>query len=418
MQERNSRNTGSNQRGRSTQRTSDRHPTRSTSANPNRTRTANRTSTQTASGQEVKKTNSREGLSYKKNRSPSSIKRAEAKKQAKKQAVQNGITNAVGNVSQIGKDLAIKDRKFNPILIFVAIIIVAIILLSVIFNLKGSSNSTELASSKDISAGVSFIQGLEAKDVDSIETVIKQKKKAKNIEALKNGTMSVWAQFDDSVILGDSRAVGFYYYDFLSTDRVLAEAGSTILAIDDHLEEIKKLKPSNVFLCYGLNDVSIGIWENTEEYCTSMKEQMQKIWDVCPTCTIYISSIIPATDPAFDTSSAWRDIPEFNTALQKMCDENGWPFIDNSAVVEEYKDHYQPDGIHLETVFYEPWALNMISYVMDWEESHSSGTTNNTTSTVTDSSETSSSDDTSSSSTEDDDIDDEDDDIDLDDLDE
>ncbi len=342
---------------------------------------SNRSTSNSSQRSGTRAANSNVGLSYKKNRSPASAQRANSRKAAQQKARKQNAAKAANYAANIGKNIAKKGKSKNPIVIAVGVLVIVIILLIIIFNNVGSGDSTPVSSSKDITSGVNYIKELEGKSVDAIESDIQQRKKIQRLEALKNGTMSVWAQFDDSVILGDSRAVGFYYYDFLPEDRVLAEAGNTILNIDDHLEELKKLNPSNVFICYGVNDIG-GFYDSTEDYCNDMKTQMQKIWEQVPNCTIYISSIIQCVDPAFDTSSAWRRIPEYNEALKKMCDENNWPFIDNDAVVEEYKDHYQPDGIHLEPVFYEPWALNMISAVMDWEAKQSGDTSASSQSTT------------------------------------
>ncbi|MDO4459561.1 MAG: GDSL-type esterase/lipase family protein [Clostridia bacterium] len=312
-----------------------------------------------------------EGLQYRKNRSPASQRRAAQRKAAKKQARKSTLENIITGFKNLVVNTLFKNGKLNTKALAVPVGVIAlIILISIISNVSGSSNNI-VKSSRDINEGVAYIKGLEAVDTSEIEATIQHRKKMQRLEALQNGTMSVWAQFDDSVIMGDSRAVGFYYYEFTPEERTLAEAGATILAIDDHLDDLKRLNPSNVFVCYGLNDISIGIWDNKEDYCQSMKEQVEKIKSVCPNATVYISSIIPATDPAFETSTAWLQIPEYNDALKAMCEDLDWPFIDNSDVVEEYKDHYQPDGIHLETVFYEPWALNMISEVMDYESAHS-----------------------------------------------
>ncbi len=405
MQERNTR---SGNRERSAQ------SPRNGSASRNGTSRNNSYNARQNSGRSVR---TNEGLSYKKNRAPGSAERSKARKASQQKTRKENINKAANYAAKTGKKVVKSSQKVNPAVLIAGAAAAIVLILVIIFASKGSGDSTPLTSSKDIESGVNYIKELEGKSVDAIESDIRQRKKAQRIEALKNGTTSVWSLFDDSVILGDSRAVGFYYYEFLPQERVLAEAGNTILNIDDHLEEIKKLNPTNVFICYGVNDIG-GFYDDTETYCSDMKEQMQKIWQQAPNCTIYISSIIPCTDPAFDTSSAWRRIPEYNEALKKMCDENGWPFIDNDAVVEEYKDHYQPDGIHLEPVFYEPWALNMMSTVMDWEEQHAGGTSSSGTTSITssessvssDASDSSESSDSSSSSSDNEDESDDDDD--------
>ena len=46
--------------------------------------------------------------------------------------------------------------------------------------------------------------------------------------ALLDDIDTVWQEFSDAVILGDSRAVGFSYYSFLDASRVLASSGERI----------------------------------------------------------------------------------------------------------------------------------------------------------------------------------------------
>ena len=52
------------------------------------------------------------------------------------------------------------------------------------------------------------------------------------LEQLESGQINVWSLFDDAVILGDSRVVGYEFYDFLPDERVLAEGGATIRNVE------------------------------------------------------------------------------------------------------------------------------------------------------------------------------------------
>lgn len=49
------------------------------------------------------------------------------------------------------------------------------------------------------------------------------------------------------MILGDSRAVGFSYYQFLPENQVLAKNGATIDDIPDYMDQIVALNPSSIF---------------------------------------------------------------------------------------------------------------------------------------------------------------------------
>ena len=45
--------------------------------------------------------------------------------------------------------------------------------------------------------------------------------------------------FQDYALLGDSRAIGFYYSEFLEESRVLADGGNTVVVIEHNLDVIK-----------------------------------------------------------------------------------------------------------------------------------------------------------------------------------
>lgn len=180
------------------------------------------------------------------------------------------------------------------------------------------------------------------------------------IAAIENGETDIWGEFHDFVILGDSRAVGFYYYDFLDKSRVLAGGGDTILKIGEHMSEIVALQPRYIFLCYGLNDVSIGIWNTKEEYVADLMDYIADLRENLPDAVIVVGSILPARDPAFELSSKWYQIPDFSAAIATACAENGVIFVDNTEICDTYADYWQPDGIHVRPEFYPYWARNLI----------------------------------------------------------
>ena len=186
---------------------------------------------------------------------------------------------------------------------------------------------------EEVKAGVQYLKELESKDINSVEADVKAVKKQSQIDAIEAGELSLWAQFSDYVIFGDSRTVGFSYH------------------------------PSYLFLCTGLNDVSIGYWNTPEEYVTAYEEVVQELMSKLPDTDIYINSIFPAQDPAFERSSKWLEIPDYNAALKEWCEEKGYHYIDNTQVYEEHRDLYESDGIHFRKDFYQYWAMNILAEV-------------------------------------------------------
>lgn len=200
------------------------------------------------------------------------------------------------------------------------------LLLALLLPLWGCAQEETL--SPEVSEGVAYLEALERKDPAVVDAVLEQRRKEELererdeiMDALTSGDRDVWSMFQDYVILGDSRAVGFWYYDFLDKERVLADGGHTIRNIEPYLEDIKALDPSYIFLCYGLNDVSIGYWDTPEEYAEEMVQRVQMLNEAVPNALVVVSSILPAFDPAFETASVWRKIPDFSAAVEEACEK-------------------------------------------------------------------------------------------------
>lgn len=263
----------------------------------------------------------------------------------------------------------------NKPLPFFGILILFVILIIVIAIKLGTRARGPEEVAIDLQSGIAYLQALEDADPGPVENKLKEQRqlemkqqREERLNQLLTGEVSVWTMFEDYVLLGDSRAVGYEYYEFLDQDRVIAEGGATIRDLSNSIPDIKALNPSYIFLCYGLNDVSIGYWNTPEEYVTEFKSVLQDIHRELPNAKVFVSSILIARDPAFELSSAWYNIPEFSAAVGEMCDTMDHVyFVDNADISETYADLWDSDGIHLNKEFYPYWAANMIMEVYDSE---------------------------------------------------
>lgn len=258
-----------------------------------------------------------------------------------------------------------RKKKYLPLIAG----FIVILLLIILFATKlGKKERPVQAEATDTSAAITYLQQLEAKDPGEIDQIRKDQRaeellrmREERLRQLESGEISVWSLFEDYVLLGDSRAVGFYFYEFLPQTRVLAEAGSTIRKLQEHIPDIVALNPSSIFVCYGLNDISIGLWQTPEDYVAEFSDTLGQIQDELPEARIFVSSILPARDPAFQKSTAWYDIPEYSAAVKDMCDsmENCY-YVDNDQLAVDYADLWEVDGIHFTRDFYPHWAANLI----------------------------------------------------------
>lgn len=234
------------------------------------------------------------------------------------------------------------------------------IILFIVFSGKDSGTD-------DLKKGLSYLQAMEEKDTAPIEKEIKAIKKAERKAALESGKMDVWQQFSDSAILGDSRAVGFSYHEFVDATRVMAEGGATIRDIPKYIDKLKALNPSTIFLCFGLNDISIGNWDTAEEYIAELDDMVALLQSEIKGATVFVNSTIPAIEPAFERSAKWKAIPQWNEAIKAHCEEKLIPYIDINETVNEHMELYDPDGIHMKKEFYEYWAIDMVTEVNEYE---------------------------------------------------
>jgi len=259
------------------------------------------------------------------------------------------------------KERNAKKLPVLPIAIGIGVLVLVFIGILVI------RSNAKKQSSDEVQAGIAYLESLERKDPEAVRQVRKEiyqrqleEKREQLRQQLTDGTLDPFSMFKDYVVMGDSRAVGFWYHDFLDKDRVLADGGHTIRNIPRQMEELVALNPSTVYLCYGLNDTSIGYWDTAEEYVTEFMDVIAQIKENLPETTVVVSSILPARDPAFKRSSRWYDIPEWSAALEAACAENGIPFANNDQLAEDYPNYWDPDGIHFRPALYPYWAANLV----------------------------------------------------------
>lgn len=259
-----------------------------------------------------------------------------------------------------------KKKQQNLPIPPIAIVIVAVLLLVVLmFTLGGSPEKAESANA--VKAGIAYLESLEQKDPAAVQEVRKQLQQEKIdaqrdelLRQLTDGTIDPFSLFKDYVVMGDSRAVGYWYRDFLDKSRVLADGGHTIRNITEQMETLVSLNPATIYLCYGLNDTSIGYWDSAESYVAEYIQIVKEIRNRLPNATVVVSSILPAKDPAFQKSAKWRNIPDWSAALETACKENGILFANCDALAVDHPNLWDPDGIHFREEFYPYWASCLV----------------------------------------------------------
>lgn len=251
------------------------------------------------------------------------------------------------------------DREFPLWLAILA----PILLIMVISMMLLGGREQAAAQNSVLDAGIEYLEERERKDPAEVIQVRKDIYKAKLdaqrdqlVASLTDGTKDPFSMFKDYCVMGDSRAVGFWYRNFLDKSRCIADGGHTIRNIVENMDRLVEMNPSTIYLCYGLNDTSIGYWDTAEQYVGEYMQIIRQIQTRLPDATVVVSSILPAKDPAFQRSTKWYNIPEWSAALEKACEENGILFANCDKLAEDYPNLWDPDGIHFRKEFYPYWA--------------------------------------------------------------
>lgn len=254
-----------------------------------------------------------------------------------------------------------------------SVILAILITLSVFLGISGAAADKRANRSYEVVKGMEYLKAAENAPTDEAEALFEARQKekaeaarseeerAKLVSDLQNNRVDVFSVFKDYVILGDSRVLGFSHYKFLGYRRVLAGGGDTFIKALDHLNEVKKLKPSYIFLCYGINDAGSARWKTTEAYSADVYKVIETLQKSFPDAKIIVSSAIWISKGAEKSFPKWGRIYEFNPVYKQVCEETGAVYVDNDGICEILKEKkmWSGDGIHLSREFYQYWAKNL-----------------------------------------------------------
>ena len=263
------------------------------------------------------------------------------------------------------KNMNIDKKKIREIYKRRSVIIAAFIIFIVVIFAIIISNSNRSKKNKEIASGVKYLEDQEKGDPLEVDKVLKQQEEMKTqaqkeamMKKLTDGKTDVWSLFGTSVVMGDSRAVGFSYFGFLPQERVFADSGDTIESITKYEDAVIKINPTYVFLCYGMNDVPY--FKSADEYAAKYEALLKEFQGKLPNTKFYVSSILPVKDAAVAANSSLSGISDYTNAVKTMCEKDGFGYIDCTDVVKDHSELYEVDAIHFKRDFYQYWAAAMM----------------------------------------------------------
>jgi len=174
-----------------------------------------------------------------------------------------------------------------------------------------------------------------------------------------------------TIFIGDSITDGGEWAAFFGSPNILnmGISGDVSKGVLARIDAVIRIKPKQVFLMIGINDLSGGIAEDS--IATNIGLIVEKLKRESPKTNIYVQSILPVNDSfgmfAGHTSKS-RQIVATNTLLQKLCEEQKVEYIDlYHHFVEANSDRLNPiytnDGLHLVGAGYQCWIKLLARYI-------------------------------------------------------
>lgn len=259
------------------------------------------------------------------------------------------------------KPAAHKKIKFNPKTVGVGVLVVALSITGVFFFKNRNKQST-------YAQGIAYLEELQNRDEAAISAKISERDRQERLQEIAEGIGSddsrLWALFRDSVILGDSRAVGFKEYGYLPENVCLARIGDSILALPQVTQAAAASKPEVIYLSYGANDLvmDIGADRGEDGYGLVYEEYIKQILALTPNSKIVVNGIIAPRAGTMTNYTENGRLEAINAQIQRMCERNNWIYVDNTVLDNNGNAPiYEPDGLHFPASFYPQWGRHMIT---------------------------------------------------------
>ena len=214
---------------------------------------------------------------------------------------------------------------------------------------------------QDTTKGRKILKTMDQTDVSKVNKKIKQLETEEKKAEQEADDRPANEKFADSLVMGDSITQGLYEYGVLDQANVQADRGTGVSEqnsekLEEHIANAKKMKPSALFLAYGMNDVGVQNGD-AKGFIKAYRAVIKDLKKSLPDTRIYVNSILPAAQTAIDQNQVYASIPEFNEELKKLCEKEKVTFIDNTDLVKQ--EYYANDGIHMSPAYYTEWVNHM-----------------------------------------------------------
>jgi hypothetical protein len=172
----------------------------------------------------------------------------------------------------------------------------------------------------------------------------------------KDSNIDFKSVFKNDAFMGDSMTEGLSFYEFLDEANVFGKKGIDIVTAQNQVDRLDRLKPKNIYLLYGNNDM-----DNTRPskwFIDKYAELIHKIKRKFPNANVYVQSIMPVQHKVEEREHIVTNdyIKECNHGLMKLAKQENVNYLNIASLINENNQNlYEEDGEHFKAEFYPIW---------------------------------------------------------------
>jgi lysophospholipase L1-like esterase len=163
------------------------------------------------------------------------------------------------------------------------------------------------------------------------------------------------------VFLGDSITYGGDWGDLFpdSPTENRGIGGDSTLGLLNRLDQVIALKPSQIFLMIGTNDLCYN--RPIPDIIANYRKILNRFHDELPDTEVYVQSVLPFNDQLFPARKLRtnENIVKLNGEIRKLAGEFGLTYIDLTPALAgadgRLPAEYTSDGLHLSRAAYYVW---------------------------------------------------------------
>lgn len=171
------------------------------------------------------------------------------------------------------------------------------------------------------------------------------------------------------VFFGDSITFGANWQRLFPESPVVNRgiSGDTTLGLLNRQDEIIALRPKQIFLMIGTNDLCFG--RPVDKVVENFDRLLSRFHKELPGTPVYVQSILPFNDQMFPSNGFRKNqnIRDLNKAIKPLAARYGYEYLDLSGAFSgpdgRLLPQYTYDGLHLNDDAYLVWRRLIDSYV-------------------------------------------------------